>query len=120
MGYFSNGIEGAIYQDHFCERCVNWRDLDDGRGPGCPVWDAHLLYAYEECNSESNAAAMLDMLIPREEPGLNGNGQCTMFRPAIADPLLCACGHLHAADADNEDDGCRVCTCITWRAKVAA
>lgn len=27
----------------------------------------------------------------------------------------CACGHVHAADADHEDAGCRTCNCIVWR-----
>jgi hypothetical protein len=77
MGYFSNGTEGMIYEETFCARCLNYGNPDEGQG--CPIWDSHLLYAYEECNSESNAKAMLDMFIPREEPGLNGNGRCRMF-----------------------------------------
>lgn len=27
----------------------------------------------------------------------------------------CECGHLHAADEDNEDAGCRTCECASWR-----
>ena len=84
MGYFSNGTEGMIFTEMFCERCVNWRDLDDNRGPGCPIWDAHLMFAYEECNSESNAATILGMLIRRVDTlasdGLPVNdNECAMF-----------------------------------------
>lgn len=66
MGYFSNGTEGGMFIESWCSRCVNWRDLDDGRGEGCPVYDAHLIFAYEECDSNSNAKAILDMLIVRK------------------------------------------------------
>ena len=77
MGYFSNGTEGEIYEETFCRRCVHYGPEE---GPGCPVWFAHLLYAYELCNEDDHPGkAMLDMLIPRAEPGLNGNGRCTMF-----------------------------------------
>jgi hypothetical protein len=75
MGYFSNGTEGEMFVETYCHRCVNWRDLDDGRGPGCPVWDAHLLFAYEECDSGSNAKVILDMLIPRRTI----TNECAMF-----------------------------------------
>jgi hypothetical protein len=30
-------------------------------------------------------------------------------------PTRCRCGHVHAADEDYEDAGCRVCHCLTWR-----
>lgn len=75
VGYFANGTEGAIYEEHYCMRCIHYGPED---GPGCPIWFAHLLYAYDECNSDSNAKAMLDMLIPIE-PGGYRNLQCTMF-----------------------------------------
>lgn len=74
MGYFSNGTEGMIYEDHYCAKCIHGQDHDDP----CAVWDAHLLYSYELCNSKSNP---LDILIPRK--GIT-NEQCRMFiqRPA--------------------------------------
>lgn len=75
MGYFSNGTEGMMYEERYCSRCVHFGPEE---GPGCPIWFAHLLYAYEECNSNSNAHAMLDMLIPRTSDGLD-NEQCVMF-----------------------------------------
>ncbi len=85
MGYFSNGTEGMIYEDTFCQRCIHRGDGDEG---GCNIWLAHLLYAYEETGSGSNAEAILDLMIPRQEPGLNGNGRCTMFsQDPERDPL---------------------------------
>jgi hypothetical protein len=42
VGKFSNGEMGREFVDRFCCRCRNWKD-DEERGPGCPVWDAHLL-----------------------------------------------------------------------------
>jgi hypothetical protein len=44
-------------------------------GPGCPVWLAHLLYNYDECNKDES---ILHLLIPRTPDGL-GNEQCSMF-----------------------------------------
>ena len=75
MGYFSNGSEGMDYEERYCKRCIHYGPEE---GPGCPIWFAHLLYAYEECNSTSNAKTMLDMLIPRTADGLD-NEQCVMF-----------------------------------------
>lgn len=84
MGYFSNGTEGAIYEETFCARCVH-SDAEVGVDPPCPIWMAHLLYAYDLCNEDDHPGKiMLDSFIPRrEEGGLNGNGRCTMF---VQDP----------------------------------
>ena len=82
MGYFSNGTEGLIFQETYCERCLNWRDLDDGRGPGCPVYDSHLLYAYELCNAGDHPGkVLLDLLIKRTEVGGIDGNECQMFLP---------------------------------------
>lgn len=83
MAYFSNGSEGAQYQEIYCVRCANYRDKDDGRGPGCPVWDVHLLYAYEEANETSNAKYILDILIPIGKD--NFAAECSMFFPERGD-----------------------------------
>ncbi len=72
MGYFSNGSSGDWYEAKYCARCVH-NDEENG----CPVMLAHVLYAYEECNSNSNAKHMLDLLIPVRKDGFNG--QCAMF-----------------------------------------
>lgn len=65
MGYFSNGSEGMDYEETFCERCLHQDE--------CPVWLAHLLYSYRDCNDEDS---ILHMLIPKL--GVS-NGQCRMF-----------------------------------------
>lgn len=74
MGYFSNGTEGECYYDAYCARCVH--DKDQSR----PVWAAHLMHNYDECNNENS---ILHILIPRNESGL-GNKQCAMFIEAQA------------------------------------
>lgn len=69
MAYFSSGSEGLDYQEKWCARCAH-----DGE---CPVWDAHLLYAYDLCNQKDHPGKIiLDMLIPYD--GLNA-GKCSMF-----------------------------------------
>jgi hypothetical protein len=60
------------YEERYCSRCVHHTDPDDG---GCPVFLAHLLHNYEECNNEDS---ILHLLIPRRKDGL-GNEQCAMF-----------------------------------------
>lgn len=79
MGYFSNGTEGDMYEAKYCANCVHGES--DPEKPVCPVMLAHLFYAYEECNSKSNAKHILDTLIP-----IDGafNAQCSMFVPADA------------------------------------
>lgn len=57
MGYFSNGIEGADYQERYCSRCVHDKNQD------CPIWTAHLMLNYQECNKPDS---ILHMLIPRD------------------------------------------------------
>lgn len=95
MGYFSNGTEGLDYVEHYCRRCIHWKDLNDGRGEGCPIWDMHLLFAYEECDSGSNAETMLNTLIPRgfiedagDGVGMPTNEECTMFHPRDAGAMI--------------------------------
>lgn len=68
MGYFSNGIEGETYHHMYCTVCEHDKNED------CPVWGAHYLCNYDECN---NPKSILHMLIPRAEDG--GNEKCTMF-----------------------------------------
>ena len=79
MAYFSNGTEGAIYQDRYCCNCVNYRDLNDGRGYGCPIWDAHLMFLDLK---KPDACAVLDHLIPREKDPPGFAAQCSMFLEA--------------------------------------
>ena len=78
MGYFANGTEALMYQEKYCFNCINYRDKNDGRGPGCPIWDLHFLYDYELCNDKENIGKiMLDVLIPMTEEGYNE--KCAMF-----------------------------------------
>ena len=67
MGYFSNGTEGMIYPEEYCENCLH--DINED----CAVWEAHLLHSYNEAN---NKDSILHILIPR-----NGiyNEKCRMF-----------------------------------------
>ena len=61
MGYFSNGTEGDMYQQRYCNRCKN--DVNED----CPIWLAHLIH---------NGHEILDLFIPRA--GVE-NRPCTMF-----------------------------------------
>ncbi len=80
MAYFSNGTEGEQYEEKYCIKCVNWRDKDNDGCHGCPIWDLHFLYAYEECNGTGNAKAMLDHLIPMNKE-THFAEECSMFLP---------------------------------------
>lgn len=72
MASFSNGTEGMDYQYTYCDNCVHGIDND------CPVWNMHLLFAYELTNKKDDPGkVILDELIPMKddlEPQ-----QCTMF-----------------------------------------
>ena len=70
MGYFSNGSEGVDYECKYCSECHH-QDLD---GRGCAVWEAHMLYNYEQCNDEDS---ILHILIPRSKDDFNE--KCRMF-----------------------------------------
>ena len=69
MGYFSNGTEGLIIRSSFATA------VSTTFGQDCPVWLAHMLHNYKECNNEDS---ILHLLIPRK--GIT-NGQCLMFLP---------------------------------------
>ena len=73
MGHFSNGTEGMMYQEEYCERCLNYRDKDDGRGYGCPIWDAHLIADFQN----KDHRYILDVLIPIDERKFNE--KCAAF-----------------------------------------
>ena len=70
MGYFSNGCDGRYYQAKYCNNCAH--DINGD----CPVWLAHLIHNYDECNKEDS---ILHMLIPRLDTGWNG--KCKMYIP---------------------------------------
>lgn len=77
MGYFPNGDAGILYEEQYCSRCVHFKE-DDG---GCPVFMAHLLHNYQECNNDDS---ILHLLIPRGKDGFNE--QCAMFYEDIGKP----------------------------------
>ncbi len=93
MGYFSNGTEGAMFEEAWCSRCVHSDisgDREIGVNPPCPVWMAHVLYAYELCNEDDHPGkVILDMLIPQKTiTASDGHplpvNECAMFSPIDA------------------------------------
>jgi len=87
MAYFSNGTEGLIYQEQYCFRCEHWEQRPGEGAEGCPVWDAHLMWAYELCNEKDHPAKqMLDMLIPMRDHTFSDGitspvaAECTLFK----------------------------------------
>lgn len=91
MGYFPNGESGIAYMDKYCCRCVNFRDKNDGRGPGCPIYDLHSLWNYDAVGKDADKvkAEALEHLIPRGNPETDGdmNQECSMFLPQEGDLL---------------------------------
>jgi hypothetical protein len=75
MAYFPNGTSGGMYREQYCDRC-KW-DKDQN----CPIWAAHLMHNYEECNKEDS---ILHMLIPRSKDRLD-NEECFFFEAETAD-----------------------------------
>jgi len=69
MGYFSNGTEGALYEDAYCDKCVHKHPEH-----GCPALEAHLMWNYEECIKRDS---ILHKIIP---PNGTGNDQCIFFK----------------------------------------
>jgi hypothetical protein len=79
MGYFSNGAEGEMYEEEYCNRCIHGPEQNPDSM--CTVWSLHMLLNYELCNAPDNnpGRIALDMLIPRRDIH---NEQCTMFHEA--------------------------------------
>ena len=78
MAYFANGSTGDYYQEKYCDRCLNWIDKKDGRGPGCPIWDAHIATSYDQCKNKG-VKEILEILWPTNKK--HYPGECSMFRP---------------------------------------
>lgn len=73
MGYFANMTEFELWAVNNCDKCVHYKD-------GCPVDDAHTLFAYELCNDEKHPGKIiLNLLIPENADGV-GNAPCAMFQ----------------------------------------
>ena len=83
MGHFSNGTEGMMYEEAWCDRCRFNADEDNA----CPVMIAHLLYDYDlSQDKEHPGKVILDLLIPIGEDGFNE--QCRMFAEEPEDNQL--------------------------------
>ncbi len=80
MGYFPNGTSGQMYEEQYCNRCVNC--------DGCWIWMIHLSRNYEDSGKPDS---ILHVLIPRTEDKL-GNEQCVMFKEGqpILEPKMTA------------------------------
>jgi hypothetical protein len=89
--YFPNGTAGAIFQEQYCDKCINFRERPWRReaGAGCPIWDLHLLLdQYRCCNEKPSfdrkatgaqvTKAVLDFLIDE-----NQDPMCSMFIPGL-------------------------------------
>ncbi len=70
--YFPNGTSGLMFQEENCFHCLNFRDLEDGRGAGCPIWDVHTLFNYDQIDN-AKLRELLGVLIPEE------GATCTML-----------------------------------------
>ncbi len=82
MAYFPNGTSGMVYQDEFCEKCWNYRDLGDGRGHGCPIWDFHMLWNYDQGDKTPEGKQYkeaLEHFIPTKKNSFPD--KCKMFLP---------------------------------------
>jgi hypothetical protein len=77
MGYFSNGTEGRIYEETYCDHCVNQGAFDES---GCWIWRQHLMNNYEDCNKPNS---ILHKLIPQDAQ--TNNLECVMFRRTADD-----------------------------------
>lgn len=79
MAYFATGTEGAAYQERYCLKCRHWCARRDGDPESCPVWEAHFIYNYDECE---NPDSILHKMIPVEG---TKNLQCIFFEKEAPD-----------------------------------
>lgn len=83
MAYFSNGSEGDVYQERYCNHCVH--DLRQD----CPVWALHLAFNYKQHVDGKKLGTVhefLSSLIPDTEDGLYQD-ECRLFHEATAEEL---------------------------------
>ena len=81
MGYFSNGTEGMMYEEEYCDNFVHRLEESE-----CPILQAHMMWNYEECNKKDS---ILHKIIPKitvKGKDKNGvefevptNGECIYF-----------------------------------------
>ena len=67
MGYFSNGTEGCMYEERYCEKCMHYEE--------CAVLIAHMLFNYDQHDNEQLKEA-LNVFIPMSD---GFNDKCNMF-----------------------------------------
>lgn len=82
MTYFPNGESGMMFMEHFCSRCKNMRDKNDGRGEGCPIIDLHILWNYDAIGVDADKVKheALEHFIPTAEE-YGAYDECKMFLP---------------------------------------
>lgn len=70
-----------MYVDQFCEHCRNFRDMNDGRGPGCPIMDLHTLWNYDAIGADADKVKndALEHFIPSDKEGFPE--ECAMYLP---------------------------------------
>ena len=71
MGYFSNSTEGEAYWEKYCCKCEHDRVDKEFE---CPVWEAHMLWSYNECDKPDS---ILHRMIPRN--GIK-NEKCIFYQ----------------------------------------
>ena len=86
MGHFSNGTEGALYEERYCTKCAHYGP----DGLGCPILTLHSAYngigiGPNATQDEKRVSIILDELIPR---GIHGNEKCRMHTPEAQFPLI--------------------------------
>jgi hypothetical protein len=70
VGYFPNGTSAEIFYERHCSKCHHDINQD------CPVFAAHLVFNYDDCNKEHS---ILHMLIPHD------CSECKMFIPRLGE-----------------------------------
>ncbi len=105
MGYFSNGTEGASYEESVCRHCKH----EPTDHHGCAVLMAHSLWNYAAAgkDADSEKAAVLEAMIPCV--GIR-NGVCTLFAardPAHAGAVVAYGCRVEEARAKYERDKAR-------------
>lgn len=65
----SNGTEGGIFEEQFCDQCVKDREQD------CPIHTAVMVY------DELDAKYPKEWVIPENTTSWPGEAKCTAFQP---------------------------------------
>ena len=69
-----------VYQEKYCDRCTNMKDLDDDCGLGCPIWDLHTVHNYGQVKNK-DFKRILDSFIPMDKDNIYPV-ECLMFNRA--------------------------------------